>query len=104
LSLIKKDKLTNDRQSFSVTKYSRLKHLNLIKTHKDYQEEFLSDMKTSLPNGIHVQMDYRLTRKVIRNFRRNTTRNNYAQIHDVYFSQKQTFPQHLTDYFPFAKI
>ena len=98
------EKRCKERKDLSVIKYPRLLHLDLITAHEDYHEQFLSDTKTSLPNGLYVAMDYQFARKVTRNFRRNSTRSNCAKINCVSFYRKLPYPEHLTDYFPCAKI
>jgi len=99
-----RQKNKNKNKNLSIIKYPRLIELNLTETNKDYHEQFLFDTKTCLPNDVRVRMDYRLVKKVTRNFRRNTTRNNCAKISYVLFSNKSNFPEHLKDYFPHAKI
>jgi hypothetical protein len=94
----------NKNKNLSIINYPRLIELNLTETNKDYHEQFLFDTKTCLPNDVRVRMDYRLVKKVTRNFRRNKTRNNCAKISYVLFSNKSKFPEHLKDYFPHAKI
>jgi hypothetical protein len=84
----------------------------------DYHEQFLVESKTSLPPGVHAFMVYKLVRKVTRNFRRKTTRNNCAKLKHVYLHRKMEFQgyletfsyklvplsEHVKDYFPYALI
>ncbi|CAF3862119.1 unnamed protein product [Rotaria magnacalcarata] len=67
-------KSKNINQDLSIIEYPYLIELDLSKAQKDYYEQFLFDIKTCLPNNIRVNMDYRLVKKVTRNFRRPTTR------------------------------
>ncbi|CAF0976795.1 unnamed protein product [Adineta steineri] len=97
-------KSKNQNQDSAIIEYSYLVQLDLSEAHKDYHEQFLFDTKTCLPNNVRVEMDYRLVKKVTRNFRRNTTRSNCAKISLICFYKKSTFPEHLKDYFPYAKI
>ena len=99
-----KKKRCKARKDLSVIKYPCLHHLDLIEAHEDYHEQFLSDTKTSLPNGLYVSMDYQFARKVTHNFRRNSTRNNCAKISYVSFHRKLPYPEYLPDYFPCAQI
>jgi hypothetical protein len=57
-----------------------------------------------LPNNVRADMDYRLVKKVTRNFRRNTIRSNCAKIRYVCLYRKSKLPEHLIDYFLNAKI
>ncbi len=94
----------NGHQDLSIIKYPHLIELDISDTHKDYHEQFLFDTKMCLPNDLHISIDYRLAKKVTRNFRRNTTRSNYAKMSLVCFCNESKFPDHLKDYFPYAKI
>ncbi|CAF4341142.1 unnamed protein product [Rotaria sp. Silwood2] len=91
-------------QNFSIITYPHLIQLDLHKTHKDYHRQFLFDITTCLPDNVRVCMDYRLTKKVTHNFRRNITRNNCSKLSYVFFYYKSEFPEHLKDYFPRARI
>jgi hypothetical protein len=97
-------KSKNQNQDLSIIEYPHLIELDLSKAHKDYHEQFLSDTKTCLPNNVCVYMDYRLVKKVTRNFRRNKTRSNCAKMLVVSFWNSSKFPEHLKDYFPHARI
>jgi hypothetical protein len=91
-------------QNLSIIQYPYLVDLHLHQAQKDYHEQFLFDNRTCLPNNVHVTMDYRLARKVTRNFRRITTRSNCEKMSFVVFSYPSKFPDHLKDYFPHAEI
>ena len=111
-------KSKNENGDLSIIKYSYLKYLNLLDTCIDYYEQFLFDTKTCLPFHVRVYMNYKIVRKVTRNFRRNTTRSNCAKMNYVYlfrklefhaslndfFRGKLQFPEHIKDYFPHAQI
>ncbi|CAF1566472.1 unnamed protein product, partial [Rotaria sordida] len=97
-------KSKHQNQKFSIIKYPNLIELDLHQTHKDYHRQFLFDIITCLPDNVYVCMDYRLTKKVTHNFRRNITRNNCSKIGNVFFYYKSKFPEHLKDYFPRACI
>lgn len=68
-------------------------------TSEDVQRTF-----EDFPNGLDMVMDYQFVRKVTRNFRRNSTRTNCAKIRFISFYRKLPYPEHMKDYFPFAKI
>ena len=109
--LIVKNKKPQQRKRFQVSTnnnkiiiYSNLVFLNLLYAHKDYYEQFVFDTKTCLPNKINISVDYRLMRKITRNFRRRLTQNNSAKMSWIYFSNKSQFPEHLHQYFPRAQI
>ncbi|CAF4534218.1 unnamed protein product [Rotaria socialis] len=91
-------------ENLPIIKYSYLLDLDISEAEKDYHEQFLFDTKTCLPNNVRVSMNYRLVKKVTRNFRRNTTRSNCAKMNFVFFLRKLKFPGHLKDYFPHAQI
>jgi hypothetical protein len=94
----------NDNQDLSIIKYSHLIELDLKRIHKDYVTQFLHDRKTCLPNNLDLSVDYRLVKKMTRNFRRNTTRNNCAKLRYINFTWKSPFPEYFKDYFPHANV
>jgi hypothetical protein len=93
-------KSKNQNQDLSIIEYPYLLDLDLYHAHKDYHEQFLSDTKTYLPNNVSVCMDYRLAKKVTRNFRSNATRSNCAKMMFVSFRNESKYPDHMKDYFP----
>jgi len=97
-------KSISENENFPMINYPHLIELDLSQAHKDYYQQFLSDRKTSLPSNICLCMDYTVLRKVTRNFRRNSTRNNCAKMVFIHFLRKSTFPEHLMDYFPYASV
>ncbi|CAF1418615.1 unnamed protein product [Rotaria sordida] len=97
-------KSKNENEDLLIVKYPHLIQLNLSEAHKDYHEQFLFDTKTCLLNDVRIRIDYRLVKKVTRNFRRNTTRSNCAKLSYIVFRNKLKFPEHLKDYFPHAHI
>ncbi|CAF2177007.1 unnamed protein product [Rotaria magnacalcarata] len=107
LSLINRNQLfkqsNHENENLSIIKYLYLIHLNLIKIHEDYLEQFLLKTKMSLPNSIFLLTDYQLLKNVIHNITKNETRNNCAKLIDIFFINKSEFHEHLKDYFLFAK-
>jgi hypothetical protein len=110
-------KSKNENGDLSIIKYPNLKELHIIDTCKDYHEQFLFDTKTCLPFDVCVFMNYKLAKKVTRNFRRNATRSNCAKMTYVclyrteFLQYTNTFcprtlplPGHVKDYFPHAQI
>ncbi|CAF4443099.1 unnamed protein product, partial [Rotaria sp. Silwood2] len=111
-------KANNENGDLSIIHYPYLKHLDLLNTCIDYHEQFLFDTKMCLPFHVRVYMNYKIVRKVTRNFRRNSTRSNCAKMNSVYlfreleyrgplhefFRPKVQFAEHIKDYFPHAEI
>jgi hypothetical protein len=97
-------KSKNANQDLSIIEYPHLIQLDLTKAHEDYVEQFLMDNKMCLPNNVHLFIDYGSLQRVTHNFTKDTTRINCAKLGYIYFSNKSTFPRHLKDYFPHAKI
>ena len=76
----KKNKLHNDNKDCSIIKYPRLTTLILTNAHEDYIEQFLLDTKISLPNNVHLFVEYQSLEKVTHNFKRDATRANCAKV------------------------
>jgi hypothetical protein len=93
-------KSKNENQNLPIIKYPHLKYLHLLNTCIDYHAQFLLDTKTCLPLHVDVYMNYKLVKKVTRNFRRNTTRSNCAKLNYVYLDRKLEFPGYLNNFFP----
>ncbi|CAF3075246.1 unnamed protein product, partial [Rotaria sp. Silwood2] len=74
----------HENENFSIVEYHHLTELGLIQTHEDYVEEFLLDIKTRLPNGVHLRIDYQLLKKVTDNFQRDAIRINCSKINYFY--------------------
>ncbi len=112
------NKSKNANQNLSIIKYPHLKKLDLIRACMDYHEQFLVDTKTCLPLNVNAYMNYKMVRKVTRNFRKKTTRTNCAKLNYVYLLRKREVPHYLNnnsfrfvrlpervkDYFPRALI
>ncbi|CAF4484127.1 unnamed protein product, partial [Rotaria sp. Silwood2] len=92
-------KSKNENQNLSIIKYPHLKYLHLVNACKDYHEQFLLDTKTCLPLDVGVYMNYKLVKKLTRNFRRNTTRSNCAKLNYVYLHRKVEFPGYSNSFF-----
>jgi hypothetical protein len=63
---------------------NHLTALSLIEAHEDYHEEFLLDIKTCLPTGVSLRINYRLLAKVTHNFERDATRINCSKINYLF--------------------
>jgi hypothetical protein len=112
------NKSKNANQNLPIIKYPHLKKLNLFTACMDYHEQFLVDNKTCLPLNVNAYMNYKMVKKVTRNFRRKTTRTNCAKLNYVCLHRKSEFvgymvnlsykfvplPEHVKDYFPRALI
>jgi len=95
---------TNFNEMLSIIKYPHLIELHLLQAHQDYYEQFFFDTKTCLPNDVHIRVDYRIMRKITRNFRRNSTRSNCVNISSVFFANKSNSPEHLHEYFLYVQF
>ncbi|CAF4814343.1 unnamed protein product [Rotaria sp. Silwood1] len=92
-------KSNNDNQMLSIIEYPNLTRLDLHYTHNDYVELFLFDRKMTLPNNLHLCVDYQLLKKVTYNFTRYTTPNNCAKLATLYFYPVDQIDEHIKKYF-----
>ncbi|CAF3890248.1 unnamed protein product [Rotaria sp. Silwood1] len=92
-------KSNNDNQMLSIIEYPNLTRLDLHCTHNDYVELFLFDRKMTLPNNLHLCVDYQLLKKVTYNFTRYTTPNNCAKLATLYFYPVDQIDEHIKKYF-----
>ncbi|CAF3433025.1 unnamed protein product [Rotaria sp. Silwood1] len=95
-------KLNNDYQILSIIEYPYLTRLNIIKTHDDYVEFFLFDTKISLPNNLHLCVDYQSLKRVTYDFTRYITRNHSSKLAALYLSTLDQIDEHIKNYFPHA--
>jgi hypothetical protein len=78
-----KNKLYNDDKGFSIIKYPHLTSLSLIRTHDDYIEQFLLDMKMCLPNNVHLFANDEFLKRMTHNFTKDATRINCAKVNYI---------------------
>jgi hypothetical protein len=97
-----------DRQSksgneyLSVIKYFHLTSLCLLQAHDDYVEQFLLDTEVSIPNNVHLSVDYQAIKRVTENFTRCATRVNCAKLASVCLYDTYKCIDPVKDYFPQA--
>jgi hypothetical protein len=89
----------NDNHILSIIEYSNLTQLDLFKTHDDYLELFLFDTKISLPNDLHLYVDYQSLKRVTYYFTRCITRYNYPKIAFLYIHSLDSIDEHIKNYF-----
>jgi hypothetical protein len=98
-------KSNNDNQILSIIEYPNLIQLDLSHTHDDYVELFLFNMKMSLPNNLHLRVDYKSLERVTYLFTRYMTRNNSTKLAALYFDpMNQIDEYHMKNYFPYTCI
>jgi hypothetical protein len=79
----KYQKSKDNKKDFPIIEYSHLTEIELTDVHKDYLEQFLDNTKTSLSKTIKLHVDYKLLKKVTRNFTKERTRDNCAKVNDL---------------------
>jgi hypothetical protein len=104
-----KNKLHNDNDGFSLIQYPHLTTLSLVQAHDDYIEQFLVDIKMSLPNNVRLFVKHESLESVTDNFKRDATRVNCAKINYMctilrYEYGNFQFPEHFKDYFLHVNI
>ncbi|CAF0733371.1 unnamed protein product [Rotaria sordida] len=98
-------KLMNDNQNLSIVKYNYLIELQIDhRTHDNYIEEFLCNMKTCFQKNILLDVQYEALQRVTHNFTRDDTRINCTKINQLWIYGKFEYSKTLQDYFPFAII
>ena len=93
------NKQFNDNEMLSIIEYPNLARLDLSYTHDDYLELFLFDRKMSLPNNLHLLVNYQSLEKVTHNFTRYTRSNNCAKLAALYFYRADQIGEHIKKYF-----
>ena len=61
-------KLKIDNEDLLINEYFHLTVIDVTRAHRDYLEEFLLNTKTSLPNNVRINSNYRAMKKMTRNF------------------------------------
>jgi hypothetical protein len=98
------NKSNNNNEILSIIEYPNLTRLDLTNTHDDYVELFLFDTKMSLPNNIHLCVDYQSLERVTYYFRRYTRHNNCAKLAALYIYPVNQVDEHIKNYFPHTCI
>ncbi|CAM4845161.1 unnamed protein product [Rotaria magnacalcarata] len=97
-------KSSNDNQILSIVEYHKLTRLDLTNTHGDYVELFLFDTKMSLPNNLHLCVDYQTLERVTYYFTRYITRNNCERLAALYCNPVDQINERVQKYFPLTCI
>ncbi|CAF0789333.1 unnamed protein product [Adineta steineri] len=97
-------KSNNDYQILSIIEYPNLTRLDLNNAHDDYVELFLFDTKMSVPNNLHLCVDYQSLKRVTYYFTRYITRNNYVKLAALYCDPNQENDEHFKKYFTNTRI
>ncbi len=102
--VINNRKAQNNKQISSIIEYPNLTRLDLSDTHDDYVELFLFDTKISLPNNLHICIEYQSLQRVTDYFTRDTTRNNCEKLAVLYFHPINQIDERFNNYFPHTRI
>ncbi|CAF1325085.1 unnamed protein product [Rotaria sordida] len=98
-------KSNNDNKILSIIEYPNLTRLDLSYTHDDYVQLFLFNMKMSLPNNLHLRVDYESLERVTYCFTRYMTGNSSTKLAALYFDPVDQIDEyHIKNYFPYACI
>ncbi|CAF1513899.1 unnamed protein product [Rotaria magnacalcarata] len=97
-------KSNNDNQVLSIIEYHKLTRLDLTNTHDDYVELFLFDTKMSLPNNLHLCVDYQILERVTYYFTRYISRNNCEKLAALYCYPVDRIDERVQNYFPLTCI
>ncbi|CAF4978848.1 unnamed protein product, partial [Rotaria sp. Silwood1] len=97
-------KSNNNNQILSIIEYFNLTRLDFTKTHDDYLELFLFDMNMSLPNNLHLLVDYASLERVTYYFTRYIARNNCIKLAALYCDPVKQIDEHIKNYFPYTCI
>ncbi|CAF4153657.1 unnamed protein product [Rotaria sordida] len=90
-----------DKQHLStLIRFPHLILLNLVMTHVDYAEQFLSDKKTDLPCLLDLCIEYESLIMVTNNFTNNATRLHCAKLKGLHINKPFVRPKHFHQYFP----
>ncbi|CAF4768329.1 unnamed protein product [Rotaria sp. Silwood1] len=93
-------KSNNNNQILPIIKYPNLTRLDLSNTHDDYLELFLFDMNMSLPNNLHLCVNYQSLERVTYYFTRYMIRNHCAKLAALYFDSVNQMVEYIKYYFP----
>ncbi len=97
-------KSNSDDQILSIIEYPNLTRLDLTNTHDDYVELFLFDTKMSLPNNLHLCVDYQSLKRVTYYFTRYITRNHCGKLAGLYFYSLNQIDENIKNYLPHTCI
>ncbi|CAF2918359.1 unnamed protein product [Rotaria sp. Silwood2] len=98
-------KSNNDNKILSIIEYPNLTRLDLSYTYDDYVQLFLFNMKMSLPNNLHLRVDYESLERVTYCFTRYMTGNNCTKLAALLFDPVDQIDEyHIKNYFPYTCI
>lgn len=104
LTLINEKAQDKKNHHLSITEYPHLSYLNLTDAHDDYIEEFFLQKNTSLPDHLHLSVDYQGFKRVTQHFTSHTTRNNCQKLRSLALIGKNRIPKYVNEYFPQTKF
>ncbi|CAF2659997.1 unnamed protein product [Rotaria sp. Silwood2] len=87
-------------QSYAIIQFSHLISLNLMVVNKYYVEQFLLNRKTHVPRLIRLELFYSHLKNVTKNFTRDSTRHNCANIKRLNFYDACHYSTKFSHYFP----
>ncbi|CAF1599668.1 unnamed protein product [Rotaria sordida] len=101
LSLIDFNKYEDDYiQSYPIIQFPHLISLNMMVENPYYIEQFLLNTKTHLPRLTELKLSYSHLKNVTKNFTRDATRHNCANIKQLIFCDECDYLTHFLHYFP----
>src|SRR5205085_6354323 len=91
---------SNDSQSYLIAKYPHLTKLSVKNANIDNVEEFLNEMKTSVPCLTNLVISYNHLEIVTKNFTREETRQNCTKIKELLLFIRLIKVKDFCHYFP----
>ncbi|CAM4932424.1 unnamed protein product [Rotaria socialis] len=92
--------VSNNDELYPTVEYPNLISLSFQCSHVDYVEQFLNERKTHLPHLTKLMVDYKKLRIVTKNFTRNATRRNCAQVKQLTIDETIMHTKEFYNYFP----
>ncbi|CAM4832018.1 unnamed protein product [Rotaria magnacalcarata] len=92
--------VSNNDELYPTVEYPNLISLSFQCSHVDYVEQFLNERKTHLPHLTKLMVDYKKLRIVTKNFTRNATRRNCAQVKQLTIDKTIVHTKEFYNYFP----
>ncbi|CAF1650904.1 unnamed protein product [Rotaria sordida] len=93
-------KSNNNNQILPIIEYSNLTQLDLSNTHDDYLELFLFNTNISLPNNLHLCVNYQSLKRVTYYF----TRYHCVKLAALYCDPLNQMVEYIKNYFPYTCI
>jgi len=93
-------KANNNNPILSIIEYPNLNRLDLSNTADLYVEFFLFNMNISLPNNLHLCVDYQSLKRVTYHFTRYKTRSNCVKLAALYLDVVDQINENVKNYFP----